>query len=135
MQRIRHIDERLQAWAEWRMASSGGYRSPSFDFEDRRYTDDPGGGSYVTFSLEQEANALVIDRAVAALPRELAKTVVAAYTWEGGMEIISARLGVTRATVHRRLCNADIRIDGWLIALHEKSEQKTMTKSFASYTD
>lgn len=118
MQRIKWVDQRLEQWAHWRLASSGGYRSPAYHEFDIRYTDDPA-NSYIQFSAEQEAMALAIDGALAALPDELTKTVIAFYTWQGGMGTVTEKLRVTRATVHRRLCNADIRIASWLEARAE----------------
>ena len=115
MQRIKWVDERLQQWAEWRLASSGGYRSPAYHECSIRYTDDPA-NSYIEFSAEQESLALQIDGALASLPDDLRKAVIAYYTWEGGMSTIIEKLRVTRATVHRRLCHADIRIASWIDA-------------------
>lgn len=134
MQRIKHIDQALQLWAEWRMAASGGYRSPSFEFRDNGYQF---GAKVVEMNAEMERHGLLIDQAVAQLPRELSRTVVAHYTWEGGMEIVAAKLKVTRATVHRRLCHADIRIQGWLEYQQAKSRVASADEknNFASYTN
>lgn len=137
VQRIKHIDEKLQAWAEWRISGSSGYRSPSYSGVKVSYTADSV-NSHITVGLEQEALALVIDQAVAALPKDLSKTVIAFYTWEGGMSVVSKKLCLTRATVHRRLCHADIRIDDWLLtrkAMNEKKISKSSKHNFASYTN
>lgn len=115
MQRIKWVDERLQQWAHWRMAGDGGYRSPSFTETSGQYTSDPY-NSYVEFSAEQEAKALEMDGALAALPDDLRRVVIAYYTWQGGMATMAEKLRVTRATIHRRLCHADIRIVAWLEA-------------------
>lgn len=116
MQRIKWVDERLQQWAHWRLAGGGGYKSPSFEYCDNGYTF---GEKIVEINADLERYAIEMDQAVAALPRDLAKAVVAYYTWEGGMDTIVGKLGVTRATVHRRLCHADLRIAAWLDARAE----------------
>lgn len=107
------MDERLQQWAHWRMVGGGGYRSPSYCDTSARHTGEAF-SNYVEISADQEAHALAIDQAIASLPRDLARAVIAHYTWEGGADTIAGKLGVTRATVHRRLCYADLRISSWL---------------------
>lgn len=118
MQRIKWVDDRLQQWAHWRMAGGGGYRSPSYCDASIRYTGDTF-SSHVEFNADQESQALEMDQAIASLPRDLTKAVIAHYTWEGDSETIADKLGVTRATVHRRLCHADLRISSWLDAKAE----------------
>lgn len=128
MQRIEWVDRALRDWAVWRLTSTGGYRSPAFDR-------DPGEGgllSQVEITAEQEAGALRIDAAVAQLPKDLRATVVAHYTWEGGMDQITRLLRVTRATVHRRLCQSDIRISEWLAAT--ATGQASKRNNFVTYT-
>ncbi|MFC3340026.1 sigma-70 family RNA polymerase sigma factor [Paracandidimonas soli] len=120
MQRIKWIDMRLQAWAQWR-AGSCGYRSPNYEYDG----DAPKAGSVVEFNAEQEADAMEIDAAVAQLPEDLRKTVVAHYTWEGGMDQVAEKLRVTRATIHRRLCHADIRISDWLDWKRQHEQKKS----------
>ena len=127
MQRIKWVDERLQQWAQWRLSGSSGYRSPAYHECSARYTSDPV-NSYIEFSAEQESQALAMDMALAALPPDLRKVVVAFYTWEGGMLTITEKLHVTRATVHRRLCHADIRISGWF---DERREQEHKSNRYA----
>ena len=128
MTRIEWVDMALRGWAVWRLASPGGYRSPSFDR-------DPGEGkltSYVEITADQESDALRMDAAVAQLPKDLRDTVVAHYTWEGGIEQITRLLHVTRATVHRRLCQADIRISTWL---SDQAQRSAVRKNnFVTYT-
>ncbi|NYT76541.1 hypothetical protein H0A71_06020 [Alcaligenaceae bacterium] len=112
MRRIDWVDKLLHEWAAWRLAGSGGYFGSAYHDYDR--VDNNPVAAVVEFSIEQEAAAMRIDGALASLPAELSDTVVAVYTWEGGMGVVTAKLRVTRATVHRRLCNADIRISAWL---------------------
>ncbi|WP_447988323.1 sigma factor-like helix-turn-helix DNA-binding protein [Achromobacter spanius] len=81
-----------------------------------------------------DASALEIDRAIAQLPAELKRAVMAAYRWEGGMQEIAAALGCTRATLHNRLCNADRRVRDWLDARHRRAGQIKARGIFATYT-
>jgi len=82
-------------------------------------TDDVRAGQGVALR-DIDGSVMLTDRAVSALPDELRRTVVAAYMWEGGVETIAGHLGVTRATLHNRLCNADRRISAWLDAHFNK---------------
>ena len=116
MQRIKWVDQRLEQWAQCRMASPGGYSSPSFEYVEPS-TD--GQSSHIEISAETAADAQSMDMAIAALPGDLSGCVVAYYTWGGGLSQITEKLGVTRATVHRRLCHADIRLAAWLDARRE----------------
>jgi len=130
MQRIKWVDERLRCWATWRLCgSSAGYRSLNFEYEERSTSL----LSALDIDVETERDALVMDRAVAALIEDLRRVVIAYYLWEGGMSVLEAKLGVTRATVHRRLCHADLRLMQWL---DDKAEmRRRYEKSFASYTN
>ncbi len=112
MRRIEWVDTRLRQWAQWRLSGSTGYRSPSFEYEEPTTQ----GISPMEFDAESERDALEMDQAIASLPQELADVVVAYYTWQGGMAVIEQKIRVTRATVHRRLCHADLRIVDWLDA-------------------
>lgn len=135
VQRIKRIDQALKDWAYWRVAASGGYRSPSFEFHGNGHVF---GDQVVVISADQERAALLMDRAVSALPGELKKTVVAAYTWQGGVDVICEKLRVTRATVHRRLCHSDLRIDDWLVSYDDRRNRyhrQPVENNFASYTD
>ncbi|GAB2913826.1 hypothetical protein [Paralcaligenes ginsengisoli] len=111
MQRIKWIDQRLEGWALWRLASDG-YTSPSFEYIEGSTIRH----NFIEISAAMEADAMMIDQAIAALPNDLSTVVVAFYTWGGGVSQITEKLAVTRATVHRRLCHADIRIASWLDA-------------------
>ena len=111
MKRDFYIDQRLQHWAHWRLVSSGGrYQGISFEYEPRSYVT----GVFYDNTADDEIKGLEMDRAIASLPKELSKTVVAFYTWEGGLEQVVRDFKVTRATIHRRLCNADIRLLDYL---------------------
>lgn len=121
MQRIKWVDQKLKAWAEWRVAASGGYCSPAYHDISGSDRGDPV-STFVEFSIEQEAEAMRIDAALASLPRPLSDTVVASYTWEGGLSVVTSKLRITRATVHRRLCHADIRIAAWFDAQQAMSK-------------
>lgn len=107
MPRIKWVDDRLEEWALWR-AGAGLYRSISYA---REISGDA--TQLVEMNANQEAECVETDMAVASLPDELKLAVIAFYTWEGGLGVVSEKLRVTRATVHRRLCHADIRIVDW----------------------
>lgn len=108
MPRIKWVDDRLEEWAMWR-EGAGLYRSISYDR-------DVSGDAFrlVELSAQQESDCVEIDMAVASLPSELKQAVFAFYTWQGGIGVITEKLRVTRATIHRRLCHADLRIVEWL---------------------
>lgn len=129
MKRIEWIDGRLRGWATWRLCGSAGYRSPSFEYEERSTATM---GSF-EIGVEAERDALEMDQAVAALPEDLRRVVIAYYLWEGGMAVIENKLGVTRATVHRRLCHADLRLVQWFDAKEEA--RRRCENNYASYTD
>lgn len=133
MQRIQWIDKRLEEWALWRLAADG-YSSPSFE-----YVESSGGpGGFVEMSAAMEASAMAIDQAIGVLPVELRGVVVAFYTWGGGPTQIAEKFHITRATIHRRLCHADIRIAAWLDAqkaLKESTARRDWCgNNFGTYT-
>lgn len=115
MQRIEWVVAKLNDWAVWRITGQtrvGGYSCPVYNIERVSQTDDVRAGMR-RFDPNEDASALETDRAIAALPTDLNATVVFAYTYDGGPELTAKRLGITRATLHRRLCQADIRIAEW----------------------
>ncbi|AZW31515.1 hypothetical protein CS343_15220 [Bordetella bronchiseptica] len=81
-----------------------------------------------------DASALDTDRAVAALPPEVKRTVIAAYRWEGGQQAIADKLGITRATLHRRLCHADRRIAEWFETKRQRAADIRNNLNYATYT-
>lgn len=120
MKRIKWIDQRLEQWAHCRLASPGGYSSPAFEYVEPSTDGRP---AFAEISAEMESDAQDMDMAIAALPGDLRSCVVAYYTWGGGMSQITEKLLVTRATVHRRLCHADIRLVAWLDGRKERQAQ------------
>lgn len=135
MQRIKWIHKRLGDWAMWRMSGSGGYTSPSYDLDRVDQSADYHLGIEALIDAEFESNAVDMDQAIASLPDELKRTVVAVYTWAGGMDVVVSKLRVTRATVHRRLCNADIRIVEWFNTRAARvASVRTGLKHYATYT-
>lgn len=132
MKRDLYIDRRLQHWAAWRLiGTTGRYNGIEFEYSEGRacsswcYSD----------TADDEIRGLEMDRAIASLPAELSKTVVAVYTWEGGLEKVIRDFKVTRATIHRRLCHADIRLLDYLggdsytySAGHDKNNYESYTK-------
>ena len=117
MQRNVYIDGRLTDWAEWKVGDSG-YRGISFESDG---CDAP--RTYIDYTPDQDEACLEMDLAIAKLPPELKRTVIAVYTWQGGMSVVTQRLSVTRATIHRRLCNADIRLDDCIATRRELAKK------------
>ena len=122
MIRIKWVDDRLQAWASW-VQGAGAVSGSTFLFDPSRVdqTDDVRSGLRNTDPAFNAA-ALETDQAVARLPSDLKRTVCRAYLDEGGMQLIAERLGVTRATLHRRLCQADRRLAEWFDMKKERVE-------------
>ena len=115
MQRNEWVDARLSNWALWRITGltrTGGYACPIYNIERVGQTDDVRAGMR-RFDPLDDCTALETDRAIASLPDALQKTVVWFYTYDGGNDLVALRLAITRATLHRRLCQADIRIAQW----------------------
>lgn len=118
MQRIEWVAARLNDWALWRLTGLkriGGYCSPVYNIARVSQTDDVRAGMR-RFDPTEDASALDTDRAIASLPTELKRAVLFSYTHDGGIDLAARRLGVTRATLHRRLCQADVRIAEWFDA-------------------
>ena len=115
MQRIEWVAARLDDWAVWRITGqtrTGGYASPAYNVERVSQTDDVRAGMR-RFDPGEDCAALEVDQAIASLPEELYRTVLMFYTYDGGTDLVALRLRITRATLHRRLCQADIRIAEW----------------------
>lgn len=132
MKRIEYIDERLQQWAEWLIASSSGiYRGISFE-----QTGTAGYRPSTNIEDALDKNCMEMDMAVAALPVDLKKLVIAVYLWEGGLDHAVRFFRVTRATVHRRLCQADIRIQQYLEVKQQRAKDIAhhCKNNFATYT-
>lgn len=133
MERIQWVHKRLEGWAVWTMNGTGGGLPRTYDPNRVDQTDDVRAG-WRHSDPAFDAGALEIDRAIAQLPAELKRTVMAAYRWEGGMQEIAAALGCTRATLHNRLCNADRRVRDWLEARQARSDAIRQRGIFAIYT-
>lgn len=134
MARIQWIDKKLQEWAEWQ-CSRGGGGSGGAMFDPNRVSqtaDVRAGLRNADHKFNQ--SLLDIDRALCALPNDLKKTVIANYTWEGGKDVIATKLGVTRATLHTRLCNADRRIEEWIEGRERRQRDLCSNLNYASYT-
>jgi len=137
MGRIEWVDAALGRWAIWAVdgrARVGGYASPMYDPNRVAQTADVRAGMGVN-DPELDGAAFEMDRAIAALPEELIRAVKAAYTWEGGRDVIANKLRITRATLHRRLCNADIRIVEWFDLRKQRAEMLAAgAGNYATYT-
>ncbi|MBN9475393.1 MAG: hypothetical protein ABS43_01725 [Bordetella sp. SCN 67-23] len=124
MRRDPRIQARLDAWGMWRQL---GVQGGSFS----------GGGSTLAALVDVAAGRRVFGssepprayvpvdaiecaithEAVQTLPAELREAVAGWHCARTGtMEEVARRLGVVKTTLHRRLCQADIRIAEWLKA-------------------
>lgn len=112
MERIQWVHKRFEGWAVWTMSGTGGGLPRTYDPNRVDQTDDVRAG-WRNSDPAFDASALEIDRAIAQLPPELKRAVVAAYRWEGGMAVVAQTLGITTRTLHNRLCNADRRVRDW----------------------
>lgn len=134
MERIGWVDQRLKEWASWVESGGGGYGCPAVYDENRvDQTADVRAGLRNT-DPAVDASALDTDRAVAALPPDVKRTVIAAYRWEGGQQAIADKLGITRATLHRRLCHADRRIAEWFETRRQRAADIRNNLNYATYT-
>lgn len=116
--RMPRIQARLDQWAIWavRSASGGG-----------------GGGTTISYLMDMAAGRRVsgdtvyecvvpvdeiecsrTDAAVRQLPVELRQAVSAWHCGTDTLEACARRLGVVRGTLHRRLCQADMRVYAYL---------------------
>lgn len=121
MERIQWVHKRLEGWAAWTLSGAGGGLPRTYDPDRVDQTADVRAG-WRNSDPAFDAEALETDRAIAQLPTELKRAVMAAYRWEGGMQEIAAALGCTRATLHNRLCHADRRVRDWLEARKARAE-------------
>lgn len=116
MRRIEWVAARLKEWAAWRVSGSvarGGYVCPLGNLKEWvGQTGDVRPGQHGSLQYE-DTEVLSTDRAVASLPEELRRTVILAYCFEGGNDLVCVRLGITGRTLHNRLCHADVRIQEW----------------------
>lgn len=117
MRRIAYwADERLPEWQLWYFKAPGGARS-SFYVERVDCA-----SVFGTLTPEINDRALVTDQLVAGLPDPLKRVVKAVYLDGIGnsMDGIANRLGLSKRTLHDRLCHADMRLDLALSAMEEK---------------
>jgi hypothetical protein len=115
------MKERLDSWGMWQHLPQGGGASHPL-----ARLADLAGGRRVHATPEGPMRAYVpvdhlecarTDEAIRALPQELQQCVRA---WHGRtdatMDRVAKDLGIVRATLHRRLCQADARIAEWFAA-------------------
>lgn len=113
------IQVRLDRWALWRTSGSGGSGGSWLAYlvdlaAGRRVHDD--GQSYAAVVPCDEIECSRTDEAVKALPLDLRQAVSAWHcATSGTLEEVARRLGVVRGTLHRRLCQADLRIAEFLV--------------------
>lgn len=120
MERIKHIKARLERWQAWYF-SVGSTGAVSWLTE--RVDSTP---AYVDAFLGSSEDAVLTDQAVANLPLELRRTVMTVYRNREGLSMgaYADRLRITRATLHNRLCHADLRIDAWLRARQDAQSDR-----------
>jgi hypothetical protein len=133
MERLQWVHQRFEAWALWLSTGSGYGGGFMFDPNRVDQTADVRMGLRNTDPLF-DSSALETDMAIAQLPPDLKRAVIAAYRWEGSMQGIAQKLGCTRATLHTRLCNADRRVRDWLDAKKQRAAELKQRGFFATYT-
>lgn len=135
MQRIEWVAARLREWAAWRVTGSvarGGYVCPLGNLKEYvGQTGDVRPGLHAMLQYS-DTEVLSTDQAVAGLPDELRRTVILAYCFEGGNDLVCVRLRITRATLHNRLCQSDVRIQEWFT--QQKKFDRNSKNNFATYT-
>lgn len=116
MQRIEYIHHLLEAWAIWHLTGidrPGGYSLPVYNVGRVSQTDDVRAGLR-RIDYSQDCESLLTDQAIASLPDQLKVTVKMFYTYGGSQVDLVKKLHITRATLHARLCQADLRMFEWL---------------------
>lgn len=128
------IQTRLDAWAVWLAGGAGERRSGGG--HPLAVLMDLHAGRRVTTSSSFSPRAAVpcdaiecsrTDAAVKSLPFDLRQAV---HAWHGGvgtLDGVAQRLGIVRATLHRRLCQADQRIAQWLAAHKPSAVDRSVT--------
>lgn len=116
------IQARLDAWARWLQGAAAGHGRGGGGHPLAMLMDLHSGRRVTTsssFSLRTTVPCDAIecdrtDQAVKSLPMELRQAVHAWHGDIGTLDGVAKRLGIVRATLHRRLCQADQRIAQWL---------------------
>jgi len=133
MERVKWIHERLERWAAWVVSGVSVGGGSMFNANRVDQTKDVVAGMRNCDPAFNE-EALLTDRSIAALPPDLKAVVKEVYLGEGGMQDIANKLRVTRATLHRRLCNVDMRIAEWLTMRETRQSEIRSKLNYATYT-
>lgn len=122
MARLEWVDARLQNWARWKIGHGVGglgYASVRVDVE---RVDRSSGYDAPIVVPTSDAEAMVTDQAVMALPSDLRRTVEVMYVHPGSIATKLKLLAVTRPTLYARLERADRAIAGWLTARQQRQQ-------------
>lgn len=120
LRRNAKIQARLDNWAIWLHSGTGGGGGSHpiarlMDWKAGRRVTASGDGGFDSTVPVDEIECSLTDRAVQALPPVLQEAVRAWHgAREGTLDTIAGQLGIVRGTLHRRLCQADVRIYTWL---------------------
>lgn len=130
MKRLPEIQTRLDAWGMWVTRGGrlcGGSMHPLarlMEWKSGKRVSVSGEGGFSAYVPVDEIECSLTDEAVSALPDVLRQAVRAWHTCQGGtLETVAFDLGVVRGTLHRRLCQADIRIRDWLVDRFERKNR------------
>lgn len=132
LKRISYIVARLDSWGRWLHSSGGNSQSWLATMVDimngqRVWSNTGPVRCYVPVDSIECA---ITDKAVMALPDDLRKAVVAWHGCiyqDGTLDTVSRELGIARGTLHRRLCQADIRVVEWLDEDRKRKQVNAVT--------
>lgn len=116
LRRDPRMQARLDAWAVWLFSGSGG-GGGLHPLARLMEGEEAGSDGFRAFVPVDSVECSVTDEAVRALPVDLREAVKAWHCCkEGTLESVARQMGVVKTTLHRRLCQADLRIAEWLRA-------------------
>ena len=120
LRRDQYIVARLDSWGKWLHSASGGsgqsWLATMVDIMNGQRVWSNAGPVRCYVPVDS-IECSITDQAVMALPIDLRKAVVAWHGClyqDGTLDSVSRELGVARGTLHRRLCQADMRVLEWL---------------------
>lgn len=133
MRRVDRIDQGLQRWSAWRVFGrsngSSAYINSAYDPNRVSQTSDVRAGQGPRLGVD-DRTMVQYERAVASLPDDIRAAVVAVYSRQARpMEAVAQHLGITRRTLHTRLCHADARIEQYLAARQQQNQFRNLHTS------
>lgn len=133
MRRVERIDQGLHRWSAWRTvgrgSSTSAYINSAYDPNRVSQTSDVRAGMGPRLGVDDRA-MVHLERAVSLLPDEIRAAVFAVYSRQARpMESIAEQLGITRRTLHTRLCHADARIAEYLAARQRQNQFRNLHTS------